>query len=250
MARTIKQKRVEFMDRLINKIFNNLDPSGANSKWYKDMLDKKTDEEFDKWFHTVFMKEDYTLYWEFIEFEREAKIENIAKAAKANDIPLYEFVAVPYTNGDPNNVVVTPEPVPVGLLNEKRMPQTIHHKNAGSTSIDVRNSKNGQVTGADKNGRNTDVETYNLIVYGAYKSLGEFLGPRADNEVEKNQMYSKIERDGYVNSTDLHSSKDDRTAQNSLAVYYESAGLVTNLINGGGMIQSPRNKDTRTISSY
>ena len=250
MARTIKQKRAVFMDTLINKIFNNLDPSGVNSKKYNDMLSKMSDDEFDKWVRKEFAEEDYTLYWEFIEFEREAKIENIAKASKATGIPLYEYVCVPYLNGDPDNVVVTPEPVPVGKILMKRMPQTIHHKNAGSTSIDVRNSKNGQVTGADKNGRNTNVETYNLIVYGAYKSLKEFLGPRADNEVEKNQMYAKIERDGYVYSTDLHSSKDDRTAQNTLAVYYESAGLVTNLINGGGLIQSPRNKDTKTYTSY
>ena len=245
MARTIKEKRAQFMDTLINKMFNNLDPTKANSEMYKKELSVMTDEQFDKWVRNEFAHDEYNLYWESIEFESDAKIENIKKAADALHIPLYEEVAIPYLNGDPDNVIMSPQKVPVGFIHVKRMPQTIHHKNAGSTSIDIRNGKTGQVTGADKNGRNTDVETYDLIAYGAKYSLSEFLNPRADDEVKKNQMYAKIERDGVVYAKDLSSTPEDKAAINTLDIYYTAMGCNTNIINGGKMIASPRNKDTK-----
>ncbi len=245
MARSIKEKRVQFMNTLIKKIFDNLDPTGANSKRYKRELDAMTDEQFDRWVRTVFSKDDVTLYWETIEYEREAKIENIKKAADAIGVPLYEKVAVPYLDADPNVVPVSPVEVPVGFIHMKRMPQTIHHKNSGSTSIDKRNSKTNQVTGADKNGRNTDVETFDLVAYGAKYSLAEFLNPRADDEKRKAQMYERIDRDGVVYQKDLQSDPEDRVAINTLDVYYTAAGMVTNLVNPNRMFASPRNKDTK-----
>ena len=245
MARTIKEKRAQFMDTLINKIFNNLDPTGANSRRYKKMLEAMTDEQFDKWVRNTFKKETYNLYWETIEFENMSSVEDIKKAADAIKVPLYEKVAVPYLDDDPNVVPVSPVPVPVGYIHIKRMPQTIHHKNAGSVYIDRRNSKTGQVTGSDKNGRNTDVETYDLITFGAKNSLTEFLNPRADDEKRKAQMYEKIDRDGVVYLKDLHSNPEDRVALNTLDVYYTAAGMVTNLVNPNRMFASPRNKDTR-----
>ena len=239
MARTIKEKRAQFMNTLINKIFNNLDPTGANSRRYKKMLDAMTDEQFDRWVRNTFKKETYNLYWETVEFENMSSIEDIKKAADAIGVPLYEKVAVPYLDDDPNTVPVTPVPVPVGYIHIKRMPQTIHHKNAGSTDIKRRNSKTGQVTGEDKNGRNTDVESYALTAYGASQTLAEFMGPRADDLVAKNQMYAKIERDGVVYKEDLHSHQKDKVAINTLNTYYWAMGFTTNIVNGGNLLPSP-----------
>ena len=245
MARSIKEKRAQFMNTLINKIFNNLDPSGKNSRRYKKMLDSMTDEQFDKWVRNTFKKDTYNLYWEAVEFENETDVENIKKAADAINVPLYEKLVVPYLDDDPSVNPVTPVEVPVGYLHIKRMPQTIHHKNAGSVYIDKRNSKTNQVTGEDKNGRNTDVETYDLIAFGAKNSIKEFLNPRADDVKRKSQMYEKIDRDGVVYLKDLHSNPEDRTSINTLNVYYIAAGLVTNLVNPNRMFSSPRDKDTR-----
>lgn len=245
MARSIKAKRAQFMDTLINKIFNNVDPTGKNSARYHRLLDGMTDEQFDKWVRNTFSKDNYNLYWETIEFENASSTDDIKKALEAIGVPLYEQVAVPYLNDDPDTIPVSPVKVPVGYIHIKRMPQTIHHKNSGSVSIAKRNSKTNQVTGADKNGRNTDVETYDLIAFGARNSLKEFLNPRADDVKRKAQMYEKIDRDGVVYLDDLHSNPEDRTSINTLDVYYTAAGMITNLVNPNRMFASPRNKDTR-----
>ena len=119
------------------------------------------------------------------------------------------------------------------------MPQTIHHKNAGSISNSKRNTKTGQVTGDDKNGRTTDVETFALSAYGADKCLKELLGFRADDMAAKTQAYASIEKDGYVMLDDLRSGQTDKVAINTLDAYYTAMGFKTNIVYGGNMIVVP-----------
>lgn len=238
MARTIAEKRKEFMTTLLG-VMNRLDPSGANADMYEKKFEKMSDEEFVKWITEFRDDEKMNLYLETVEYERDLTMANIERAANFIHVPLYERVALPYINNDPDNVVVTPEPVPVGYIHIKRMPQTIHHKNSGSTDIKRRNSKTGQVTGEDKNGRNTDVESYALTAYGASNTLAEFMGPRADDLAAKNQMYAKIERDGVVYKKDLVSHQEDKVAINTLNVYYWAQGFTTNIVNGGNLLSTP-----------
>lgn len=219
---------------------NKLDPTGENAKIYHEKLDKMTDAQFDKWAKAFFADEKQNLYLEVVEYERDISLEQIEDAAKYLGVPLYERVAIPYLNGDPELVTVTPTPVPVGYIHIKRMPQSVHHKNSGSTSIRRRSSKTGQVTGEDKNGRNTDVETYSLSAYGAINTLAEFLGPRADDELRKNQMYSAIEQDGVCYASQLSSTQEDKVAINTLDVYYAGMGMVTNMVRGQYLLSSPR----------
>ena len=233
------EKRKQFM-KTLTTVMNKLDPSGENAKIYHEKLDKMTDAQFDKWAKAFFADEKQNLYLEIVEYERDLSLEQIEDAAKFLGVPLYERVAIPYLNGDPELVTVTPTPVPVGYIHIKRMPQSVHHKNSGSTSIRRRSSKTGQVTGEDKNGRNTDVETYSLSAYGATNTLAEFLGPRADDEVKKNQMYAAIEADGACYASQLHSTQEDKVAINTLDVYYNGQGFSTNLVRGQYLLSSPR----------
>ena len=143
--------------KTLTTVMNKLDPSGENAKIYHEKLDKMTDAQFDKWAKAFFADEKQNLYLEIVEYERDLSLEQIEDAAKFLGVPLYERVAIPYLNGDPELVTVTPTPVPVGYIHIKRMPQSVHHKNSGSTSIRRRSSKPEQVTGEDKTGRNTDV---------------------------------------------------------------------------------------------
>ena len=122
-------------------------------------LDPMSDTEFDKWAKDFFADDKKNLYLEIVEYERDLTLEAIENAAKYLKVPLYERVVLPYLNGDPTLCTTTPTPVPVGYIHIKRMPQTVHHKNSGSTSIRHRSSKTGQVSGEGRNGRNTDVET-------------------------------------------------------------------------------------------
>ena len=79
------------------------------------------------------------VYLEIVEFERDLKLENIQKCADFMRVPLYERVAIPDVTGDNDNVVVTPEPVPVGYAHYKRMQQTVLKKNSTSIKINKKN---------------------------------------------------------------------------------------------------------------
>ena len=231
---TTKRKKVMTM---ICKTLDILDPSGANSGQIKKKYAEMTDKEFDKEFRKFLNDDKQNFYLEFIDFSREISMDNIEKAAEFIKVPLMEHVAIPYlNNGDFDNIVVTPEPVPVGWIHEKRMQQTLLKKNSGSTSIKKRNPKTGQVINEDKNARNSDVETYSMIAIGAINALKEMQGPRADDTLMKDQMYSAINRNGYVKLEDLDNLPENKVALNTLDAYFMMMGFSTNLVTPLDMI--------------
>lgn len=237
---TLKEKRKQFMETLCHTL-DILDPTKTNSKRYHEMLDPMSDKDFDTWATDFLNDEKQQFYLEIIEYDksRELKYDNIDKAAKYLGVPLYERVYVPYINRDPDNIVVTPYPVPVGYIHEKRMMQTLEKKNSGSTSIHKRNQLTGQVTGDDKNGRNSDVETYSMLAIGAEKGLQEFMGPRADDDVARRAMARDIANNGYVSLADLPNDPLNKTSMNTLDTYFIMQGFKTNLIKGGDILPLP-----------
>lgn len=225
----IAQKRKAFMDHLC-KIMDLLDPTGANSEAYHKKFDKMTDTQFDKWVRDFFNDPKANLYLEIVEYERDIKIENIEKCAEYMKVPLFERVAMPYLTGDKDNVIVTPTPVPVGYIHEKRMPQTLLKKSAGSIAIDKRNPKTGQVIGDDKNARQSDMEVYSMVALNAMSALKEFMGPRADDMTAKNQMYNQIQKNGYVSLEDLDDDPYNKVSLNTFNMYFLMMGFATNLV--------------------
>lgn len=239
---TIAEKRKKFMKKLLDT-FNLLDPSGDNAKKYENFFSSMSDDQFDKYIRKFFADDSQQFYLEIVEYMRDIKYENIEKAAKYLGVPLYETVYLPHINHDLENVTMTPEKVPVGYIHEKRMMQTLEKKNSGSTSNAQRNPLTGQVTGDDKNGRNSDVETYSLLATGAEYALKEFLGPRADDEVARNEMATAIAKNGYVSMKDLTNDKANKTSLNTLNIYFLMQGFKTNLIGSGNLLPKPKNEE-------
>lgn len=236
---SIKEKRKVVMEYL-DKFFNTLDPSGANSKLYHEKFDKMSDQQFDQYFRKFLENDKANLYLEIVEYERDLKIEDIEDLSKLMEVPLFEYVAMPYLTGDPNNVIVTKTPVSVGYIHEKRMPQTLMKKSAASIKTDKRNPLSGQVVGDDKNARNSDSEVYSLATLGANKALSEFLGPRADDMKAKNEMYAEIAKNGYVSMEDLTDDVYNKVALNTFDMYFLMQGLRTNMIDRLDNIPGPR----------
>ena len=235
MARSIAEKRKQFMNTLLST-YRKMDPTGENAKIYEEKFNKMSDKEFDEYIRKFFEDDKKNFYFEMVEYERELTLENIEAAAKYLKVPLYERVVVPYLNGDDENCITTPTAVPVGYIHIKRLPQRVLSKNHMGTSSSHRSSKTGTVTGHDQNGRETDVENYSMNAYGAYKTLAEFLGPRADDQHKKDQMYESIQRNGVCYESELQSNPDDKVAINTLDTYYAAAGLCTNLVRGGWLL--------------
>ena len=238
---SIAQKR-----KWVYKHFEHLkkiDPSGKNYNDYISFFKSLNDEEFDNYIRSFLENPDSVVYLEMIEFENDLKMENIEAMADSIGIPLYEYVISPYDTMDKEHCVVTPEPVPVGYIHEKRMVQLLLKKNAVATGITKRSAKSGQVTGKDKTSRTSDVESYSMLAIGAEQGLRELLGPRADDMKAKNQMYNRLQKDGYFYQRDLDSSPEDRVAINTLDIYYVLQGLKTNLVHGGNILVSPEARE-------
>ena len=226
---TITERRKKLMKYLCD-CMDLLDPTGENSKAYHDLFDNMSDKDFDSYIRKFFADHKQNLYLEIVEFERDLRIENIKKCADYMKVPLFERVAMPYLSGSTENAPVTPEPVAVGYVHEKRMQQTLLKKNAGSIDIKKRNPKTGQVIGEDKNARNSDVESFSMVAMGADNALRELMGPRADDMQAKNEMYNNIAKDGYVSLKDLTNEPENKVALNSLDTYFYLQGLSTNLV--------------------
>jgi hypothetical protein len=224
-----KAKRKE-MEELIYTFFDLFDPTGRNTEYYRNLFKNMSDGQFDQYFKLLFEQDDPYLTATMIDYENPVLIENIEKAAKYLDVPLFERVVLPYASEDPDNPVITKHECLVGYLNIKRLQQINFKKLGLSTDASERNMVTGQVTGHDKNSRNSDQETIALLTVGANVSLKELMSMRADDMVMKAEMNKKIARDGYVAMEELTDKLSNKTTLNSAAVFFIGAGLMTDLV--------------------
>lgn len=238
----LNEKRKK-MTQLTYDTFKALDPTGTNAKHYKEFLESMTDAQFTKFFNTFFAEEDSYFILHVSDYERDLHLDDVEKAAKVLGIPLFEKVASPHITMDLKNVVVTREEVPVGYLNLKRTQQTVYKKNGLSTSMSKRSAITNQVVDNDKNGRNSDMETYMLASIGSKYLLKEFLGPRADDNVMKNEMYGNIARDGFASLGDLTDEPSNKTTLNTIDVYMTAMSLRTDLVTKGNILKKTIRED-------
>jgi len=171
----IKNKRKK-MEKLIYDTFDALDPTSINTKKYKELFQPMSDKQFDIFFKEFFKDDDQYLILDMVDYERDLNIDNIEKAAKVLDIPLFEKIVVPFVNNNIDNPVVTKYEVPVGYVHIKRMQQLLSKKNTLSTKSSSRSAMTGQVVGEDKNARESDQENFSLLSVGANDALRELMG--------------------------------------------------------------------------
>lgn len=235
MGKMTPQKREE-METLIYNFFSAFDKTETNTKHYQDMFSKMSDAQFDKWFKDFFDNPKAYLVLNICDYENTIQLDDIEDAAKVLDIPLFETVYMPYVTMDKKKTIATPIPVPVGYLNIKRTQQTISKKNGLSTSIDTRSALTAQVTGADKNGRESDLENTMLASLGMVNTMRELNGPRADDMSMKNQMLHDIALNGYVKLEDLDDNVENKTTLNTVNVFLLGMGLNSDLVTKGLML--------------
>lgn len=226
----VDKKTRKAMEDKLYSFFDIFDPSGRNTEFYRNKFSGMTDKEFDDFFKTLFASKDPYIRATLVDYENPLNIENFEKAAKFINIPLFEKVIIPYSSPDKDNPVVTKHECLVGYLNMKRVQQINFKKLGLSTDTSERNMLTGQVTGHDKNSRNSDMETNCMIAIGAKEALKEFMSARADDMVMKKEMNQKILRDGYVNMSDLTDDISNKTALNTTAVFFLGAGIMNDLV--------------------
>lgn len=226
----ITKKKRELMEDKIYKFFDLFDPTGRNTEYYKKRLGNVSDVEFDKFFRTLFTQKFPYLTATMVDYENPVEMKNLEKAAKYLNVPIFERVVLPYASTDPKNPIITKHECLVGYLNLKRMQQINFKKLGLSTDTAERNMLTGQVTGHDKNSRNSDAETDALLTIGATATLKEFMSARADDMVMKKEMNQKIMKDGYVSLSELTDDPTNKTALNTTSVFMIGAGLMNDLV--------------------
>lgn len=231
------------METTIYNFFDAFDKSGTNTKKYKEMFSVMSDGEFDTFFKEFFQDEDAYLILDIVDYEHTIKLEDIERAAKSINIPLFEYVWLQHITMDKSKAVCTRERVPVGYVHIKRTQQTVAKKNGISTDIDQRSALTAQVTGADKNGRESDLENTMLVSMNLPNVLKELNGPRADDIVMKNEMYRDIALNGYVNLSDLTDDVENKTTLNTVNVFLLGMGLNSDLVTKGLMLKNEIKKE-------
>lgn len=236
-------KRSE-VEKLIYKVMDALDPSGVNSKKYRTMFSTMSDTRFEKFMSDMFEDDNINFTLDIEDFERELTLENSEKAAKILNIPLMERVIMPFSNMDREHPTVTKVPVFVGYHIEKRMQQMNLKKNSTSIHISERSATTGQVVGNDKNGRSSDQENVALTVMGADNILKEINGFRSDGLQRKNYAYASISKNGYcsLEEAEAQAGIEDRTALNTVDVFYTGMGIKTDLVSPDLLLVSTAKK--------
>ena len=225
----IVSNRLE-IEKLIYDTFNELDPTGVNTRKYKEMFSTMSNEKFAQYMKKFLADDTENFILDIVDFERDVKMEHCEAAAKVIGIPLMETVFMPHITMDKNNVVATKEKCLVGYLNVKRTQQMVQKKNAVSISNEKKSSLTGQVVNKDKNARDTDIEASMLVALGADKILQEFHGPRSDDPVMKRQMNKSISTKGYVLLDELDNLPTNKVTLNTVNAFLLGAGIKTDLI--------------------
>jgi len=227
MSDQIKVARTH-AEQKIYDLMNDLDLTGYNAGVYKEYFAKMSDKEFINFCKRLGTEKDYNLFFEIDSLDKKAtpNIATIRKTADKWKVPLVEYVVFPYKNpNDPEHPVVSRTPIPVVVIQVRRLQQMLDKKNAASANTDKINSLTGQVTGDSKAASLSDMQTMALATSGQFDTIKEFLGPRSDDQVSKMKMLESIEKYGTFNLNSLNLRTENKRSVQTMKVFLRGAGF-------------------------
>lgn len=222
-------KRQE-IENYVLKVISTLDKTGNNTKRYKEFFKQlgEDDTNFYNWLDSFLEDPKANFDIMCLPFE-EPTAKDIKEAADVLNIDLDEYVY--FKNDlDKDDPIRTRCKTPVGWVHIKRVQQMLSKKNKYTFNIENRDMKTGQLKADDKVARVSDQEDFALFAIGAVNAVKEFLGPRADDEIAKRDMYAKIKNDGYVSLNSLERVPGSSTTIRTIDAYLLAAGIKSDLI--------------------
>ncbi len=228
LRREIEQDFYDFLDAC--------DPSGRNTERLKQLFVSMDDKKFFQYIDRFFDDPKANIQVGYLPYDNPVSIEFINKLAKAEGIPLYETIYKPYVTGDTDDPPASIHPVLVLDVPIKRLKQMINTKNHATISASKRDPRTNQVTGDDRVGRVTDVESYSMIVQELYACAQESFGPMADDEAAAYTMMRKIQQDGEFELADLPNDPLNKKTMNTIQYYMWGSCLVTNMLEKTGYV--------------
>ena len=212
-------------ETLVIKAFDAIDPTHANSDFYKQLFATMSDDQF-----LNFCKRRLPFRLQTTAFDRELTPEKCLRGLKAINVPLMEKIsnAQLYTNKDGTPVVSQYKGF-VCYLNIPKLKQFATKKSGYNLNIDTRNPKTGQIVGNSK-GVESDRELETLVLQDLNATIKELTRAKADDMEAKNKMYTMINTTGQVSLKDLDSSKTSQVARSTTDAFLIGSFVMSNLI--------------------
>lgn len=227
---TETRKKIE---KIIDETIMKMDPTGINAKKYRDMFQVMSDKSFEEWIEKFIADEKSNFRVDIEEFgdrSRSLKFENIEKAADHIGIKLFEYIYDPHVSSNPNRPIRSKKPVLVGYLNIKPVQQLVTKKTGLSTGDNDRDDMTNKLKGDSKGGTMTGIENELLAGVGADEILSEFVGARADNMTEYNNMLTSIAETGSVKLEDIKTGVYDKPTLLQADLYFAAMGIKTDIV--------------------
>lgn len=238
-----QRKEVEFK---IYKTLDIIDPTEANSNWFKEKFSRMSDKEFEEYF-----TQEWPIKFQMKLFEIEPKMNQIQKALKSIGVPLFEHLYQPYLYTDKNGKPVrTNYEAIIVYIPIKKMKQFISKKNSMSINIDERNLKTGRLINKDKNANTSDREMECLAVMSLPNTMREVATYRADAVQAKEEFYNTINAKNMVSLKDVEVGRTDSISRNTFNTYLLGAGMMSNLITDTYYLPITLNKKDRVKREY
>lgn len=224
-----KRKQAE---KVLYDVMDKLDPTGTNTKWYRSIFAAMSDKKFLDFMMDMFNDFNLNFILQIEDFKREVDLEKCEAAANVIDIPLEEYLIMPFDNMNLTEATLSKSPCVVGYNNEGRPQQTNNKKNSTSIHNTQRSAITNQVTGDDKNGRSSDMENIALTLLGADKILQELNGFRADGIKRNNFAVSQIANTGQCDLDEIEQAGgiEDRSTLNAVDMMFLGMHIKTNLV--------------------
>lgn len=108
------------VEKYIYKFFDIIDPTGINTKMYKEKYSKMSDKEFKQHMDKFLNDDDQNFYLQSMAFENESHIRDIKAALDFMGVPTEEYVYF-RNEGSKDKPIRTKAPVTVGYINVKRL---------------------------------------------------------------------------------------------------------------------------------
>lgn len=204
-----------------------------------------SDIDFHEFMKRMKNERDFNISYEAESFTKKDKmsVSRIKKIAKDLKVKLEEYVIYPHKNREnPDRPIVSKTPLMIIIISVKRLQQMLAKKNKVSSNIDTRNELTNTVTGDDKGGRMSNVQTLSLITTNQYAAVKEFLSIRSDNEKAKIEMFKEIEATGKAHISNYNLQTSDMQSVQAMEVFLKGAGLTSNILNQNSQTTQELNK--------
>lgn len=248
-----KKKRIIIQNN-IYKLMDKLDLTDAEIKagkksYNRQQWEKKfaamSDFDFHEFMKRMKHERDFNFSYEAESFTKKEKmsVSKIKKVAKDLGVKLMEYVIYPHKNREnPNNPVVSKTPLMIIAISVKRLQQMLAKKNKVSSENTIRNEITDTVTGDDKGGKMSNVQTLSLITTNQYAAVKEFLNVRSDNANAKKEMMKEIEATGKAHLSNYNLKTADMQSVQAMETFLKGAGLRSNILHQNSQSTQALNK--------